>query len=337
MFDGGLAFSMLNYPPCKLIFADNPHRVVSNRARLNPVQAIPPSSVILHTDESDNLPEAKKRSGPGSASKSCDATGNSLLSQSNTIGIIGGASVDSTLSFVQKLTQRSSKDGECSLPFVLCSDPVLSKELLLHEIRSFPLISTSRPERPNSDPKLVVETLTSKQAFLEKSGARCIVMPCHISHSWHNEVSEGSSVPFLHMADCVAKELKDTKMKPLEAGSPLRIGLLATDAILSAGFYQEKLQNEGFEVVLPDKATMEHTVIPAIEASIRKDMEGAQNLLRIALQVLLVRAVNTVILASDDMRDLLPPDDPLLKKCFDPMDSLVRSTIEWAKSAEKSS
>ncbi|PKI48511.1 hypothetical protein CRG98_031133 [Punica granatum] len=162
-------------------------------------------------------------------------------------------------------------------------------------------------------------------------------MPCHISHSWHNEVSEGSSVPFLHMADCVAKELKDTKMKPLEAGSPLRIGLLATDAILSAGFYQEKLQNEGFEVVLPDKATMEHTVIPAIEASIRKDMEGAQNLLRIALQVLLVRAVNTVILASDDMRDLLPPDDPLLKKCFDPMDSLVRSTIEWAKSAEKSS
>ncbi|PKI48510.1 hypothetical protein CRG98_031132, partial [Punica granatum] len=54
--------------------SDNPHRVVSNRARLNPVQAIPPSSVILHTDESDNLPEAKKRSGPGSASKSCDAT-----------------------------------------------------------------------------------------------------------------------------------------------------------------------------------------------------------------------------------------------------------------------
>ncbi|OMO54284.1 Asp/Glu racemase [Corchorus capsularis] len=135
------------------------------------------------------------------------------------------------------------------------------------------------------------------------------------------------------MGECVARELKEAKLKPLEAGSPLRIGVLATVATLKAGFYQEKLQNEGFEVVLPDKATMEHTVIPAIDALNRKDMEGARNLLRIALQVLLVRAVNTVILASDDMRDLLPRDDPLLKKCIDPMDALARSTIKWAQQA----
>jgi hypothetical protein len=84
--------------------------------------------------------------------------------------------------------------------------------------------------------------------------------------------------------------------------------------------------------VLPDKATMEHTIIPAIEALDRNDMEGAQNLLRIALQVLLVRAV---ILASEEMRDVLPEDDPLLKKCIDPMDALARSTIKWAQAAEK--
>lgn len=87
--------------------------------------------------------------------------------------------------------------------------------------------------------------------------------------------------------------------------------------------------------MLPDKATMEHTIIPAIEALDRNDMEGAQNLLRIALQVLLVRAVNTVILASEEMRDVLPEDDPLLKKCIDPMDALARSTIKWAQAAEK--
>lgn len=88
---------------------------------------------------------------------------------------------------------------------------------------------------------------------------------------------------------------------------------------------------QGFEVVLPDRATMEHTVIPAIEALNRKDMEGACNLLRIALQVLLVRAVNSVILASDDMRDLLPKNDPLLKKCIDPLDALAQSSIKWAR------
>lgn len=76
---------------------------------------------------------------------------------------------------------------------------------------------------------------------------------------------------------------------------------------------------------------------PAIEALDRKDIEGARNLLRIALQVLLVRAVNMVIIASHDMRELLPPDDPLLKKCIDPIDALVRSTIRWAQSVERGS
>lgn len=94
---------------------------------------------------------------------------------------------------------------------------------------------------------------------------------------------------------------------------------------------------QGFEVILPDKATVEHILIPSIEAMNRKDIEGAQNLLRIALQVLLVRAVNIIILASDDFKTLLPHDDPLLKKCVDPLDSLARSAIKLAQSAIKCS
>lgn len=75
---------------------------------------------------------------------------------------------------------------------------------------------------------------------------------------------------------------------------------------------------------------MEHTVIPAVEALSRRDMEGARTLLRITLHVLLVKAVNMIILASDDLRGLLPQDDPLLKRCVDPLEALARSTIEWA-------
>ena len=91
---------------------------------------------------------------------------------------------------------------------------------------------------------------------------------------------------------------------------------------------------QGLEVVLPDKETMEHILIPAIDAMHKRDIEGAQNLLRIAVQILLVRAVNTVILASDEMQGLLPHNDPLVKKYIDPMDALARSTIKWAKSID---
>ncbi|KAJ6711711.1 ASPARTATE-GLUTAMATE RACEMASE FAMILY [Salix purpurea] len=328
MLDRSLAMPFHTMNPFHILGHVNTGRTL-HKSRLQPVLAITPSSILLHTDESGKFPNSKKGSGLTGSDSS-----DSLLSQANAVGIIGGISVISASNFLKKLVQGSSQEGNDCIPFVLCSNPILNKELLSHERNSFPSLS-----RQNESFHWIILRLwricVVKRLFVEKSGVRCIVMPCHISHSWHDEVSKGCSVPFLHMGECVAMELKEAKLKPLEAGSPLRIGLLATNATLTAGFYQEKLQSEGFEVVLPDKATMEHEVIPAIEAVNRKDMEGAQNLLRIALQVLLVRAVNTVILASDDMHNVLPQDDPLLKKCIDPMDALARSAIKWVQTAGK--
>ncbi|GKA36149.1 probable amino-acid racemase [Tanacetum coccineum] len=221
---------------------------------------------------------------------SSDPTKCSLLRQPNAgVGIIGGVSADVTVDFVNKLVKWSNegKDNGNGLPYVLCSDPVLSNSCQL------------------SNDAQIVEILRHKRAFLERSGACCISL--------------------------------EAKLKPIEAGSPVRIGVLSTNAILNAGLYQDKLQKEGFEVILPDKATMEHTIIPSTEAISQKDIEGAQNLLRIAIHVVLpLRAVNTIILASDDLRDILPYDDPLLKKCVDPLDSLARSTVKLAQSVIQS-
>ncbi|XP_010459076.1 PREDICTED: uncharacterized protein LOC104740232 [Camelina sativa] len=305
---------------------------ISCKVRLSRILATPPSSVLLHMDESNNLPKPKKGFSLSEDSRNNlnSLSADSLFRQANTVGIIGGVSTDSSLKFVKKLVDGSSKGGISSLPFVLCSDPALNKELLLYEENSYPSLY-HRAESTPVDPKLIVENLRNKRRYLESCGAKLIVMPCHIAHIWYEEVCEGSSVPLLHMGECIAKELQEAKMKPLEARDPLRVGVMATSATLSAGFYQEKLQSNGFEAVLPDKATMEHTVIPALEAMKREDMEGARNLLRIALQVLLVQAVNVVMLGSDEMRDLLPGDDPLLKKCVDPMEAFARSAIKWAE------
>lgn len=324
-----ILFHILNCPPVLL------GRVSMNktlyRRRSNLSVAVQISSVSIQTDDSEKLIESKKILGSGMALKRSQ-TPNSLLRQPNTIGVIGGVSVYSTLIFLEKLVRWSSKDGQECVPFVVCSDPALSKQLpVLSSFHSF----DDRNAQTQFNHGHIVGDLQQKRLFLEQSGACCIVMPCHLSHVWHSEVSKGCSVPFLHVGDCVAMELSKTNLRPLEAGSNVRIGVLATGATLKAGVYQEKLQSQGFEVVLPDQATMHHIILPAIEAFYRRDITGARNLLRIAVQVLLVRAVNTVILASDEMQGLLPHDDPLLKKCIDPMDALARSTIRWATSTEK--
>ncbi|XP_050366709.1 uncharacterized protein LOC126785138 [Argentina anserina] len=253
-----------------------------------------------------------------------------VLSQPNTVGIIGGVSVYSSLLFLEKLVWWSLKDGGECPPFVVCSDTAQYKELPIRSLFQS-LKRKATKAKYSSKNRAIIDSLCQKRAFLENSGARCIVMPCHLSHAWHEQISQDCSLRFLHIGECVARELREAKMKPLEAGSNVRIGVLGAEATLTAGFYQQKLSIQGFEVVVPDKATMEHVVTPAIEALKRRDMEGARNLLRISVQVLLVRGVNIVIIASDELQGVLPRDDPLLKKCIDPMDALARSTIKWAK------
>lgn len=336
MFDGSMSMSFhtLNYP-AHILGKTYKYGKLQNR-RIIPALATPHSSILVHTGESDNILKCGRNYVPNMSLPNKDFSTNTVLNQANAIGIIGGVSIDSTSNFLHKLVHWGSNEGKDCPPFILCSDPQLMEELLIYERSYFPsLYARVRPS--NMDHTSIVANLKRKRAFLEQGGAQCLVMPCHLLHSWHDDISHGCNVPILHMAECVAKELKEAKLRPLEAGCPLRIGVVATDAILKSGFYEKKLQNEGFEVVLPDEATMEHTVRPAIEALDRKDIEGARNLLRIALQVLLVRAVNMVIIASHDMRELLPPDDPLLKKCIDPIDALVRSTIRWAQSVERGS
>ncbi|KAJ3701994.1 hypothetical protein LUZ61_005699 [Rhynchospora tenuis] len=237
----------------------------------------------------------------------------------NTVGIVGGISTASTLHFLHKFVELSSQDGREAIPFIVCNDPILN-------INNF--------HDPRSQKKLIVGKLRERRVFLEKCRACCIVMPCHSLQVWHEEIVADNSVPFLHISDCIVKELKAANLKPVETGSNVRIGLLSTDSSLSTRFYQGKLQNEGFEVIYPDEATMEHAVIPAVDAVRRKDTEGARNLLRIAIQVLLVKAVNTVVFTSHDLSRILPPDDPLLAKCIDPIESLARETVRHATSID---
>ncbi|XP_022749712.1 uncharacterized protein LOC111299054 [Durio zibethinus] len=330
MFDGGMtmSFHSVNYPP---VLGNLSKNRTQFRTRPNPSFSVQMSCNLLQTGESGNLPKFQKITGSCSALFKCQAQ-NSLLNQANTVGIIGGVSVLSTLIFLEKLVWWSSRNGEECIPFVVCSDPALDG-WLISQVSIHSSLGEIAQKEVNHEP--IIENLRHKRIFLEQSGARCIVMLCHISNAWHDEISQGCSLPFFHVGECVAGELREAKLKPLDAGSNVRIGVLSTCETIAADSYQEKLRKQGFEVVLLDKATMEHILIPAIESLNKRDMEGARNLLRIAIQVLLIRAVNVVILASDELQNLLPREDPLLKKCIDPMDALARSTIKWAKSVKK--
>ncbi|WOG96630.1 hypothetical protein DCAR_0415966 [Daucus carota subsp. sativus] len=318
MFDGVMrsSFNTLNCPQVHVRNVNK--RRALRKTRTDSSLAIQVSSTVLQTEEGGESTKLSQVPGSFLSGERCRIP----------VGIIGGVSVVSTLIFLEKLVWWSSRSGGESASFIVCNDPAITR--LRH-----PSTDSDQKGIDHYDRYSVIENLRQKRVFLEQSGVRCIVMPCHVSHLWHREVSLGCSVPFLNIGDCVARELKEAKFRPLEAGSCVQIGVLANSSSSTAAFYKKKLQSQGFEVVLPDNPTMEHAVLPAIEALQKKDVEGAQNLLRIAIHLLLMSAVNTIILAADELRNILPPNDPLLKRCVDPMDALVRSTISRGRTSQK--
>ncbi|KAJ4749934.1 Aspartate racemase [Rhynchospora pubera] len=295
------------------------HSIIAKSPLSCSVSKSNPSSLLINYNHTHGNVSGSKNSGTISTTSGDRHEDAPFRFPNNTVGIVGGISTASTLHFLQKFVEFSSQDGGEAIPFIVCNDPILN-------INNF--------HDPRSQKMLIVEKLRERRVFLEKCGACCIVMPCHSLQVWHEEIVTDNSVPFLHTSDCIVKELKAANLKPVEMGSNVRIGLLSSDSSLSTRFYQGKLQNEGFEVIYPDKATMEHAVIPAVDAVRRKDTEGARNLLRIAIQVLLVKAVNAIVFTSHNLSRILPPDDPLLAKCIDPMESLARETVRQATSID---
>ena len=173
--------------PLRRISCANEHRIHHRMQLSRLALSSKPSSILLQTDGAGNFSESR-RLGSGHI--------NSAVSLTNTVGVLGGVSAVTTLDFSEKLVKWSSGCGQESLPFIVCNDPVLNKELSSCKRSSSPYLS-SRNTSYQFNQSIIIENLRLQRLFLESSGARCIMMPCHVSHVWYDEVSQGCSVPFL--------------------------------------------------------------------------------------------------------------------------------------------
>jgi len=187
------------------------------------------SPIVLKTDSDIDPSEPKNLDPSSSASRSGPYS--AACHPSGTAGVMGASST-SSLRFLEKFVCWSSRDGEEAPPFVIYNDPLVKKELL------------ASGNQLTSDSSIALGKLRQKRLFLEQSGACCIVMPCQFLHAWHDEISQGCSVPFLHVGDCVANELDAANLKPVEYGGNVCVGVLATDDTLARKCYLDKLERQ---------------------------------------------------------------------------------------------
>jgi len=152
-----------------------------------------------------------------------------------TIGLIGGMSWESTVTYYQILnkTVKQRLGG------------LHSAKILLYSV-DFAQIEAFQAKGQWEES---AEVLAQAAENLEKAGADFLVICTNTMHKVAPQVQRRVSVPLLHIAEATAEALK-------EAGIS-RVGLLGTRYTMTQDFYKAQLQERGIDVVIPEEAGVE--------------------------------------------------------------------------------
>ena len=152
-----------------------------------------------------------------------------------TIGLIGGMSWESTVTYYQVINETIKKQlgGLHSAQCVLYS-------VDFDEIEKY----QSRGEWQKS-----ANALSEAAKGLERAGADFIVICTNTMHKVAPEISKSIHIPILHIADMTAVELRKRDIR--------KVGLLGTKYTMQQDFYKNILQKNGIEVIIPNDAGIE--------------------------------------------------------------------------------
>ena len=147
-----------------------------------------------------------------------------------TIGLIGGMSWESTITYYQLLNE-AAKDRLGGLH---------SAKILLYSVDFFEIEALmSRGEWDRA-----AELLGGIAKRLEQAGADCVLICTNTLHKVAPQVQSQITVPLLHIAEAAAEALL--------ARGVTRVGLLGTKYTMTQEFYRDKLVARGVEVIIPE-------------------------------------------------------------------------------------
>jgi aspartate racemase len=147
-----------------------------------------------------------------------------------TIGLIGGMSWESTITYYQLLNE-AAKDALGGLH---------SAKILLYSVDFFEIEALM--SRGDWDAAAVL--LGDVAVRLERAGADFVLICTNTLHKVAPEVQARITVPLVHIAEAAADELLAKGIR--------RVALLGTKYTMTQDFYREKLTNRGIEVLIPE-------------------------------------------------------------------------------------
>jgi len=206
-----------------------------------------------------------------------------------TIGLIGGMSWESSAEYYRMINEAVKRrlggfhSAEC-----------LMFSVDFAEIERFQ--RTGRWED-------AAERLADVARRLEQAGAELLVLCTNTMHRVASQVAAATEVPFLHIADPTAEEIK--------ARGITSVGLLATRYTMEQDFYRGRFtERHGLEVLVPDEParTLVHDVIYN-ELVLGRIVDRSRAAYRDVMTSLVERGAEAIILGCTEIELLVGEQD----------------------------
>ena len=223
-----------------------------------------------------------------------------------TLGIVGGLGTETSCSFcfsVNQQVKRISPDQ----PHIIMDNVPVPKEV-------------ERVIAHGEHSEEMCSLLKSSVRRLDKSGAHLIVIPCNTVHIFIDELRQQSTVPLLSIIEETTKECVKRGFQ--------KVGLLASSTTVRQKLYNEKLRENGIEVLTPDEQQQDflsECIIKILNNRLEK--EDKQGIIRV-LERLQESGAEAIILGCTDLFLAVKPEDvtlPLINSTA----VLENSVIEW--------
>lgn len=231
----------------------------------------------------------------------------------HTIGILGGMGPAATADMLSKFVHfRHAHRDQQHIPVIACSIPDIPD-------RSACLLGGG----PSP-----YDYLERYLHLLEHAGAECIVIPCNTAHYWYERLHAAASAEMISILDATLSELPHCCRA---------VGLLATDATLATGLYQQKIEQRGLTLLTPPGA-QQQAVMQAIYALKGGNETRAQALLFPQIAHLIAAGADTLIMGCTEIPLVIGNQTARFDCSFiDSTAALVRAAIRWYEGKQSES
>ncbi len=226
-----------------------------------------------------------------------------------TIGMLGGMSWESTLSYYKAVNEgvKQRLGGLHSAKIALYSVDFADIERLQHQ----------------GDWDATARILTDGAKAVEAAGADFLLICTNTMHKVAPQIAANIQIPILHIADATAKQLK--------ADGISRVGLLGTRFTMEQDFYKSRLTELfGIEVLVPDLAGREqvHKVIYD-ELCLGKINPASREAYLGIMESLVSQGAQAIILGCTEIALLVRQQDTQIK-LYDTTQIHAQSAVEMA-------